>query len=506
MHGQVIPHTSSHDGAQHARQTTSRHRPLMAAMLLSLVALMHAGGCSRREPASPPPQPARQPALRVLVAEDSALAQALTRLRGAWREAGGGELAVSECPAVDLAQAAAQADVVIYPVRQQGMLAEQGLLDTLSRHQQESGEAAWTDILESLRVKQLIWGEDTVAVPLGLPVFTCMYRSKLLKERGLSTPRTWAELSRAAAALQSQPPAEHPPEEGTWHAVLLPLAEGWAGLTFLCHAAAYVRHRDQYSDLFDLDSFDPLIAGPPFVKALQELAELAAPARLRNLELTPTAAFQAVCRGECALALGWPAPVRARAAHATLEVPVDLEFAEAPGADAAYNHSTREWDARLPEESVHVTLLGAEGRLGSAVKGRAHATAAWEFLLWLSGPRWSERAAASSAGTTLFRGSHLRSPGGWVDEMRPAAARSYAQALEASLTLRPVMLAPRLPGAERYLAALDRAVRAVVNGEQKPRAALRTTADQWRQITQELGLAAQKRAYHASLGLPPGVE
>jgi ABC-type glycerol-3-phosphate transport system substrate-binding protein len=153
-----------------------------------------------------------------------------------------------------------------------------------------------------------------------------------------------------------------------------------------------------------------------------------------------------------------------------------------------------------------VTLLGAEGRLGSAVKGRPHVAAAWEFLLWLSGPRWSERAAGSSRGTTLFRASHLRSPGAWVDQMRPTAARSYARTLQASLTQRPVMLAPRLPGADRYLAALDRAVRAAVSGEHPPRAALKAAADEWRQITRELGLASQKRAYHASLGLPAGVE
>lgn len=474
-------------------------------MLPLLCALELVVGCTKHEPGAPAPPPERQASLRVVVAGDSDLVQAVTRLRGAWREAGGGELTVVESPPTELPTAAADADVLIYPARAQGLLAEQGLLDALPAAQRDQPDAAWADIFENLRVKQLVWGEETVAVPLGLPIFTCMYRSELLKQRGLRTPQTWGDLSTFAAALKDTPP-EYASSRETWHALLLPLAKGWAGLTFLCHAAAYVRHRDQYSDLFDLDSLDPLIAGPPYVRAMEELAELAAPARARNLELTPTAAFQAVCRGECALALGWPPPVQARRATGMLEVPVDLEFTEAPGADAAYSHSTREWDARLPEESLHVTLLGADGRLGSAVRGRPHVAAAWEFLLWLSGPRWSCRAAGSSVGTTLFRGSHVRSPGAWVDEMRPTAARSYAITLEAGLTRRPVMLAPRLPGADRYLSALDRAVRAVIGGEQKPRQALRTAADEWRKITAELGLANQKRAYRASLGLPVGVE
>lgn len=501
----VVPLGSTRHKLSYLGRTSRCPLRLAAAMLVLFCALQLVVGCTQHEPAAPAPPPERQVELRVVVAGDSDLAQAVKRLRGAWREAGGGELTVVEAPATELPTAAAGADVIIYPARTQGLLAEQGLLDALPAAQRDQPEAAWTDIFEVLRVKQLTWGEETVAVPIGVPVFTCMYRSELLKQRGLKTPQTWADLSAVAAALQNQPP-EHASGEQAWHPVLLPLAEGWAGLTFLCHAAAYVRHRDQYSDLFDLDSLDPLIAGPPFVRAMQELAELAAPARARNLELTPTAAFQAVCQGECALTLGWPAAVQARSGAGTLEVPVDLEFTEVPGSDTAYNHSTREWDARLPEESLHVTLLGADGRLGSAVRGRPHTAAAWELLLWLSGPRWSTRVAGSSAGTTLFRGSHVRSPGAWVDEMRPTAARSYALTVEVSLTQRPVMFAPRLPGADRYLAALDRAVRAVVGGEQKARQALRAAAEEWRKITAELGPVKQKRAYHASLGLPAGVE
>lgn len=475
----------------------SRHA---RAKLPLLCAIMLVAGCTGQQPPPPREPPPRQAALRVVVAGDAVLARAVSRLRGAWQEAGGGELTVVETSADELVHAAANADVLLYPVRYQGLLAEQGLLDVLPAVQREAPDAAWNDIFESLRVKQLAWGDQTVAVPLGLPVYTCMYRAKVLEQQGLQPPQTWAELAALAATLRDRHTDAGDTAEPR-HVVLLPLAEGWAGLTFLCHAAAYVRHRDQYSDLFDLDSLDPLVAGPPFVKALTELSALAGPGRDRNLQLTPTEAFQAICRGECVLTLGWPVPVSARGTSAPLEVPVDLQFAEAPGADAAFNRDTREWDARTPTESPHVTLLGAEGRLGSAIKGRPHSQAAWEFLLWLSGPRWSERVSTSSAAATLFREAHLRSPGPWIDELRPTAARSYAHVLQQSLTQRPVLLAPRLPGADRYLAALDRAVRAVVIGERKPREALRATAEEWKQITAELDIARQKRAYHASLGL-----
>ena len=59
----------------------------------------------------------------------------------------------------------------------------------------------------------------------------------------------------------------------------------------------------------------------------------------------------------------------------------------------------------------------------------------------------------------------------------------------------------RIPAADQYVAALDDAVQKALAGEQTPAAALAEAAGQWQVITQKLGLAAQKKAYAASLGL-----
>ena len=61
----------------------------------------------------------------------------------------------------------------------------------------------------------------------------------------------------------------------------------------------------------------------------------------------------------------------------------------------------------------------------------------------------------------------------------------------------------RIPGREKYLAALDQAVAAAVRGDQSPAAALAEAARQWHEITKELGLENQKAAYLQSLGLEP---
>ena len=69
------------------------------------------------------------------------------------------------------------------------------------------------------------------------------------------------------------------------------------------------------------------------------------------------------------------------------------------------------------------------------------------------------------------------------------------------LTLPPQVEAPRIPGREKYLAALDDAVRRAVTEGATPQAALDDAAKRWRETTAELSEPAQRRAYRRCLGL-----
>ena len=60
-----------------------------------------------------------------------------------------------------------------------------------------------------------------------------------------------------------------------------------------------------------------------------------------------------------------------------------------------------------------------------------------------------------------------------------------------------------IPGQEKYLAALDAAVADAVRGERSAADALADAAAKWREITTELGVDAQRKAYRNSLGLQP---
>jgi ABC-type glycerol-3-phosphate transport system substrate-binding protein len=74
----------------------------------------------------------------------------------------------------------------------------------------------------------------------------------------------------------------------------------------LARAAAYAKHRDNYSALFNIETMEPLVAGPPFVQALEELVATAKSGPADPFHYDPSKARAAFWRGECGIMLSWP--------------------------------------------------------------------------------------------------------------------------------------------------------------------------------------------------------
>jgi hypothetical protein len=214
------------------------------------------------------------------------------------------------------------------------------------------------------------------------------------------------------------------------------------------------------------------------------------------------------------MALTWPAPARSQQlAQGTAEgsnEPTsgkqaphgELGFIELPGAREVYNLGSKAWDKRRAQDSLRVPLLGVSGRFGSIAKKSTNVDAAGQLLAWLSGPQWGQRVASASKATSLYRTSQLAAAAEWVDlEIEESAALQYAEAIQKSMSQEESLTVLRIPGRQRYLAALDRAVRKVIAGESQSQAALDEVAETWRQITDELGLESQRKAYRRDLGL-----
>ena len=468
-----------------------------ALFLLGWTACRRADYAGEKEGA---PRQAKGGTIRLLVAEDPALAAAVSQLRAEWSGQSGWDLLVEEISASELtADQVPQGDAAIFPSALLGSLAERDLIVPIADELNQGGDASWSDIFDLIRSREATWAGNVVAVPFGSPVLTCYYRADLLDRLDRNPPTNWEEYGQLAALLQDRKKLGGAVHEGDrpWHGTLEPLAPGWAGITLLARTAAYASHRGNYSKLFNVDTMEPLIDGPPFVRALKELA---AAVTAESLDSDPASVRRAVWEGHCGMALSWPSAASDITAKPSGEFRIGL--AELPGSADVYNVSDSAWETRRDGENFRVPLLAAAGRLGAVLRGSPQPDASRELLAWLSDRQWSQQISPASPSTTLFRRSHLGNARIWMEELAPAAvAEEYATLTEQTFSGSHSLDAIRIPGRADYLSVLDEAVRAVVRGDRSVEQALGEAAAQWRKITNRHGLEQQRRAYNNSLGL-----
>lgn len=487
---------------EHGQRKTQRCSALqLQALVLCLLA-----GCS--QPDEPPPAPADDPSagepLRVLIVDDPALAEAV-QLQ--WRARAEGEIEVLQKSAeelVDPRRKRLAADVVIYPNGLIGELAERDWIVPIAKDVFNGPEFGRRDIFDQVHQREVVWGEQAYAVPLGSPQLTVMYDAERLQQRGLDPPKTWEEYAILCVLLGSD--GAHSFAVPSRWVVVEPLGPGWAGQVLLARAAASARHRSYFATLFDLDTMEPLIDSPPFVQALKELVAAAKHGPAEAIEYSPADVRQLLLTGRCSIGLTWPSAASGQGVEAPPDdAPmVSLTAAGLPGSDRVYCQGDGQWQQREPEETGRVTLLGVAGRIGSVVKGARRPGEALGMLLRLSGPEWSPAISPQSPATTLYRISQIEQAAAWTgDGFEPDAATEYAELTRETYRCPLWVISVRIPGRKRYLDALDDTVHAAIRGEKSPEQCLEEAAQQWRAITEEIGLDKQKAAYWRSLCIEP---
>jgi multiple sugar transport system substrate-binding protein len=440
--------------------------------------------------------------LKIAVAGDPEMGAAIGRLQGEWNLQTGGEFQVLEIAEKDLGEWVSRdfpADAVICDPRFISIFGEQEKIASVPAWLQNSAE--WADVFDLLRNQGVGWGGRAMAVPFGSPVFVVYYRADLVEKLNRRLPQTWGEYQELARLLASM---KQPNPESPWSGTAEPLGPGWAGLTLLARAAPYAKHRDNYSTLFNIKTMEPLLTGPPMVRALEELAAAAKLGPPEALESDPAGVRAAFWQGRCGMAITWPTASDRNAgerAAAAGQPQVAVGFFDLPGSKKVYNINNQEWETRLDDEDTRVPLLNLRGRVGMVGKECGQQEAAFKLLAWLSGEQNSRQISAASPAATLYRHSQLKQPMVWVEKpVSPAAAAKYADLT--SKTFRDEQwLGCNIPGREEYLAALDEAVRSVVRQGVSPADALEKAAASWREITEKRGVERQRSAYLHSLGL-----
>ena len=467
-------------------------------MSLVLLALALLSGCSA-DPAeldNSASEDGAQLPLRVVVVDSPALANSINR---AWRGEGGDDLQITSLSAAELLEKTRlPADLVIYPSAMLGPLVVAGHLQPLPAPMVDhTADAVQRPELAS--DTEVSWAADSYARSFGSPTPLLVYRRDIFEALQISPPRTWVAYQATLQQLESHRASL----DGTLpeHVVAEPLAGQDAAVTLLARAASYVRHQNQYSGLFDYISLEPRIASPPFQRALGELKQSMLLQGDLAAECSSEDALHKVLDGRCWLAISWSSHAVALLLTEATSPAGEIGFSPLPGSRVVFNPESEDWEDR--ERVSQVPLLAVSGRLGSVATLAYDRGRASQLLFFLTSQERANTVSLPSPATWPTWQRQAASARGWIPAGLDAAASTlFGQAIEQASQAGDELFCLRIPGREEYLDSLAGAVNAAQAGAAADNALL-PVADQWRQITERLGLIQQKQAYRGSLGLAP---
>lgn len=476
---------------------SSKHWLLLASSILLGIGFCLSIGCGGGQDAKemsdtaikslPPPA-----VLNLLVVGTPEIGERVSREWAARRD---GELNLSTIGLAELIESQHRfpdsVDVVVFPPSILPQLVEAKMLLAVPKEVLSLDEVNRNELLMHFRSQIIRYDDETWGFPLGSPNFALMGNRAFFDSSEVPFPNRWGEVDDVLAATDAI-------EKANLQAnVDMPLAEGWAAQTFLARVAPSITYSGTLTSVFDRQTMKPLLETEPFLKALEQLSQIASP---DSLEATPARVFNKANSGESLLAISWPSRAFAAADVKQSDGSV-LMIRSLPGARRWFDQRGERWMQRGREEESRADLIGFEGFMIGVTKDSPNERTAWRFATWLTSKPIGLETMVELEAAGPFRASYLGDISRWTGEsISYDVANEYADVItanhERALTLR----FPRLPGQERYLEALDQAVRSAVAGKTTPEAALATVSQQWEAITESFGRDQQRSALRKETG------
>jgi ABC-type glycerol-3-phosphate transport system substrate-binding protein len=453
--------------------------------------------------------------VKVIVIDDPPLAESLERqLRARTEE----EVTVKQLKLQEVRTTNPldlDADLIIYPNWMLGELIELKVVLSLPKDFDDYPEARSSDILPIDRRVTARFGKTAYGVSLGNPAPVLIYRADIFDELKMKPPRTWIDYLGAierintiyslhGAADPRKPADGVNPAQAALHPVSAtcePLNGDWAARNLLMRSASLIRRHGAISTLMDIDTLEPEIDKQPFVDAMQSLIAARQTSPLPWESMLPADVEQAMVDGKCAMAITWPTKNRSASAIANIDPKQRLMIAAIPGSQQVFDYQENGWKDRDANAAISVPLFGGSGMVASVARSSREPFTSFRLLALLSGTEMSRSFVGSSDHFVPYRYSQLTDENLYMSSAyERAAATAYATVVKSWHDEKLYLQAPRIPGSEQYMAALNQAVKESLQGD-APAAALQKAAQQWRSITKSRNFKQQKQAFEDSLNL-----
>ncbi len=364
----------------------------------------------------------------------------------------------------------------------------------------------WEDIAPVYRESLMVWNGKVLSQTMDGDVHTYTYRIDLFEDEAnktgfkekygyeLAIPTNWSQYLDIAEYFQDN-------VEGVWGTAEAFRRGGQQFWFMFSHAAAYTNHPDLPGSMFfDPDTMDAQINNPGWVRGLEEYiraSKLAPPSALNFSFGEVNAAFAG---GQVAQSIGWGDTGVIAADPEQSKVAGSVGSAVLPSSDEVYNYKTGEWDKF---DDILDTSFMAFGGWQAAVPAMSEKQeAAWDFISYLTSPEVSGVATVTGGtGVNPYRLSHTTNLERWSSIFSEREAQEYLGAQQASVTADNVALDMRLPAYFSYTEILEIELSKALSGDVTPQEALDTVAEEWNELTDDLGREEQLAAYRASMGL-----
>ena len=367
--------------------------------------------------------------------------------------------------------------------------------------------AQYRDVLPHYK-RVASWGEMAYQVPVDGDRHYLQYRKDLLenprykkaylKETGkpLRVPQTWPELQDIARFFhgrQLDNTAAGAPASISG-LVEVTVSDALLGNQFIKRAAPYAKHPDVKGGFyFDLETMQPLINTPGFVRALEDFiaAQDLYPSGGQRMSFPDV--IQSFGRGEAVFSDSWDDPfIQAMEKGNPLRNKVGAALS--PGSREVWNRETGQWD-HFPD--VNYVPYIVYGWTSAVARSSLRKEAAFDFLGFYANQKNHQAdLLVGRFGMNPFRQSDLderfwTNRAGWS----PAVARSYVETLEKMNHSTNKVLDLRIHRGQEYVYILSVGVYRALTGRDTPQAALDEVARRWDRLTRRIGIDKQREAY-----------
>ncbi|MFM7161391.1 MAG: hypothetical protein ACKO3P_13580, partial [Planctomycetaceae bacterium] len=429
---------------------------------------------------------------------------------GEWSTQTGGEATLEERAAGDLDRLTpragdAPAELAILSYSELPEVAQRLTLQVVPTEAlADDGGLAWSDLMPGVRERLAAPRRRPLLLPLAAPVYVCYLRADLLQRAGRRPPQTWSEYHTLVEQL---------PEWAPGLTAFEPWGADSRATLFLAKALAHAKHPENFSVFVDLETLEPLIAGPPFVRAWEECRAVVRRLPAEVWQAGPLAARREVLEGRAALALAFEPTGGEQRADASQWLAqrasdIELEMVPLPGVTEVWNPQRRQWEGgtgrrgATPVFRADLTAFDGACVCGFAVAGRneRHWAPAWNLVATLAGPDYLSRLPPGFAGVTrraqLADSTQVCGP-----ELPSLESARYLSSLATVLEGSQLVYELPFPQRDMFRELLANALQQALAGEEDPAIVLGEVATGWSRLIDEIGRENFRRAYRQILGL-----